>query len=79
MAREHWGKRLRARGGARSLRSGRATSSAPRHIVSLIEPSNKHSIRVAEKLGERLEGDTSSCKQFDLLVYGADLPLPGSR
>jgi RimJ/RimL family protein N-acetyltransferase len=47
-----------------------------RHIVSLIHPSNEQSIRVAEKLGERLEGH-HRVRGFDLLVYGSDLPLRG--
>ena len=53
---------------------GRTTSWALRHIVSLIHPGNEQSIRVAEKLGEKLEGHHST-RGFDLLVYGTDLPL----
>ena len=45
-----------------------------RHIISLIEPSNTRSIRVAQKLGETVEGHFQ-LREFDLLVYGADLPL----
>ena len=48
-----------------------------RHIVSLIPPANAQSIRVAEKLGETLEGQHST-RGFDLLVYGTDLPLSDS-
>ena len=48
-----------------------------RHIVSLIDPANERSIRVAEKLGETLEGHHST-RGFDLLVYGTDLPLERS-
>ena len=48
-----------------------------RHIVSLIDPSNEQSIRVAEKLGETLEGRHST-RGFDLVVYGTDLPLSDS-
>ena len=44
------------------------------HIVSLIHPGNEQSIRVAEKLGEKLEGRHST-RGFDLLVYSTDLPL----
>ena len=47
-----------------------------RRIVSLIHPANAQSIRVAEKLGETLEGRHST-RGFDLLVYGTDLPLSG--
>jgi RimJ/RimL family protein N-acetyltransferase len=42
--------------------------------VSLIDPANEQSIRVAEKLGETLEGRHST-RGFNLLVYGCDLPL----
>jgi RimJ/RimL family protein N-acetyltransferase len=47
------------------------------HILSLINPDNAQSIRVAEKLGETLEGRHST-RGFDLLVYGSDLPLRGA-
>ncbi len=40
----------------------------------MIDPSNARSIRVAEKIGETLEGQFRYL-EFDLLVYGADLPL----
>ena len=40
----------------------------------MIAPSNERSIRVAEKLGETREG-TFDGLGFELLVYGADLPL----
>jgi RimJ/RimL family protein N-acetyltransferase len=45
--------------------------------VSLIVPTNANSIRVAEKLGETVEG-RFELRGVDHLVYGADLPL-GSR
>ena len=45
-----------------------------RHIVSLIHPDNVRSQRVAEKLGESVEG-RFQLRQFNLLVYGTDLPL----
>jgi RimJ/RimL family protein N-acetyltransferase len=73
VARKHWGKGY-------ALESGRAAAAwaheqlGLRHIVSLIHPSNQQSIRVAEKLGEKPEG-RHSVRGFDLLVYGADLPL----
>jgi hypothetical protein len=43
----------------------------------LILPSNANSIRVAEKLGEKVEG-SFQLREFDLRVYGAALPLSGS-
>ena len=69
------GQGLRARGGASRLRVGPRRLGAG-HIVSLIDPSTRSSIRVAEKLGETLEGTGyRRPREFDLLVYGADLPL----
>ena len=46
-------------------------------MISLIEPSNASSIRVAEKLGETVEGSFQRSGQ-ELLVYGSDLPLAGA-
>lgn len=43
-----------------------------RHVISLIHPENRASIRVAEKLGESLEGETQVLGR-DVLVYGMDL------
>lgn len=40
----------------------------------MADPSNARSIRVAEKLGETVEGRVR-LRGFDLLVYGTDLPL----
>ena len=68
------GQRLRARGGARRVRFAHDELGA-RHIVSLILPENVNSIRVAEKLGERVEGELPAACSFDLRIYGADLPL----
>ncbi len=39
------------------------------HVISLIDPQNKSSIRVAEKLGETLEGEFE-WEGHSLLVYG---------
>ena len=45
-----------------------------RHVISLIKEDNLRSRRVAEKLGETIEG-RSHLRGHDLLVYGTDLPL----
>ena len=42
-------------------------------MISLIREDNRRSRRVAEKLGETIEG--RHLRGHDLLVYGADLPL----
>jgi RimJ/RimL family protein N-acetyltransferase len=76
VAPEHWGKGY-APEAARAACAWAHDELGARHIVSLIHPSNAQSIRVAEKLGETLEGHHKT-RGFDLLVYGSDLPLRGS-
>jgi len=73
VAREHWGKGYAAEAG-RAAAGWAAEQLGLRHIVSLIHPANEQSIRVAQKLGEKLEGHLR-VRGFDLLVYGTDLPL----
>lgn len=41
------------------------------HVISLIHPDNAASIRVAEKLGERPEGETR-VRDIHVVVYGMD-------
>jgi RimJ/RimL family protein N-acetyltransferase len=76
VAREHWGKGYAAEAGRRACEWGHEQLGV-RHIHSLIHPENASSIRVAEKLGEALEGRHRT-RGFELLVYGADLPLSDS-
>jgi RimJ/RimL family protein N-acetyltransferase len=76
VAREHWGRGY-APEAARAACAWAHEQLGARHILSLIDPGNTQSIRVAEKLGEQLEGRHST-RGFELLVYGADLPLSGS-
>jgi RimJ/RimL family protein N-acetyltransferase len=81
VARAHWGKGY-APEAARAACEWAHAELGAKHIVSLIEPSNQNSIRVAEKLGERHEGEHTvhaAAGRFDLLVYGADLPLGSER
>ena len=73
IAREHWGKGY-APEAARAACAWGHEQLGVDHILSLIHPDNAQSIRVAEKLGETLEGRHST-RGFDLLVYGVDLPL----
>jgi RimJ/RimL family protein N-acetyltransferase len=73
---DHWGKGYAPEAARAACEWGHAQLGID-HIVSLIAPDNAQSIRVAEKLGETLEGRHST-RGFDLLVYGADLPLAGS-
>jgi RimJ/RimL family protein N-acetyltransferase len=76
VAREHWGKGYAPEAGRAACEWAHSELGAA-HILSLIHPENAQSIRVAEKLGERLEG-RHRARGFDLLVYGADLPLNGA-
>jgi RimJ/RimL family protein N-acetyltransferase len=73
VARKHWGRGF-APEAARAAAAWAHEQLGVSHIVSLIHPANEQSIRVAEKLGEKLEGH-HLVRGFDLLVYGTDLPL----
>ncbi len=76
VARSHWGKGYAPEAGRAAADYAHTTLGA-RHLLSLMLPTNRQSIRVAEKLGEKLEGHHTT-RGFDLLVYGTDLPLSGS-
>jgi RimJ/RimL family protein N-acetyltransferase len=43
------------------------------HVISLIHPDNKRSIAVAERLGEKLEGETEIAG-MPALIFGIDRP-----
>ena len=45
-------------------------------VISVIHPENKPSIRVAEKLGQKLEGQTDV--DMPVLIYGIDRAVSGS-
>jgi RimJ/RimL family protein N-acetyltransferase len=80
VGRDHWGRGYAPEAGRAACQWAHDELGA-RHIVSLILPTNKRSQRVAEKLGERVEGEHTvhaATGTFDLLVYGTGLPL-GSR
>lgn len=72
VARSQWGRGLATEGGRASLAYAFETLGAD-HVVSLIRPGNVASIRVAEKLGERLEG-RSDVLGDEALVYGVSRP-----
>lgn len=44
-----------------------------RHVISLIHPDNAPSRRVAQKLGEKIEGETELLG-MPVLIYGIDRP-----
>jgi RimJ/RimL family protein N-acetyltransferase len=72
LGRDHWGKGYATEGARRALRYAFDDLQAPR-LISLIRPANLASIRVAERLGETLEGRTQ-LYGGDVLVYGIDRP-----
>ncbi len=72
LARHAWGKGYATEGGKRALAYAFKELDQP-HVISLIHPDNKPSMRVAERLGERLEGH-ARVNEVDVLVYGIDRP-----
>ena len=72
LKREFWGKGYATEAGRRALEYGFNELDKP-HIISLIHPENLASIRVAERLGETLEGN-ARVFETDVLVYGIDRP-----
>ena len=72
LKREFWGKGYATEAGRRALEYGFNELDKP-HIISLIHPENRASIRVAERLGETLEGN-ARVFDTDVLVYGIDRP-----
>lgn len=71
--RARWGEGL-AGEAARAAVAWAEAELAARHVISLIKEDNQRSQRVAEKLGETIEGRIH-LRGHDLLMYGADLPL----
>ena len=72
LKREFWGKGYATEAGRRALEYGFNELNKP-HIISLIHPENRASIRGAERLGETLEGN-ARVFESDVLVYGIDRP-----
>lgn len=68
LGRAAWGKGYATEGARRALRYA-FTELDREHIISLIHPQNEASIRVAQRLGERLEGRTN-LHDTELLIYG---------
>jgi len=72
LARESWGKGYATEGARRALQYA-FNELDKDHVISLIHPENKNSIKVAERLGEKLEGQTELLGH-DVLIYGIDRP-----
>jgi RimJ/RimL family protein N-acetyltransferase len=70
LRRASWGRGYATEGAERALAHA-FTEMGRQRLISLIRPDNRASIRVAERLGERLEGRTTLFGQ-EALVYGID-------
>jgi RimJ/RimL family protein N-acetyltransferase len=68
LGRDSWGKGYATEGARRALEYA-FTEMGRDHVISLIHPENQRSIRVAERIGERLEG-RSELFGHDVLIYG---------
>jgi RimJ/RimL family protein N-acetyltransferase len=68
LAREFWGRGYATEGARRALDFA-FDEMGREHVISLIRPDNAPSIRVAERLGERLEGSVELLGS-EALVYG---------
>ena len=73
LARQAWGQGYASEGARTALHYAFAELDQP-HVISLIHPENTASKRVAERLGERLEGRTKLLDRWDVLIYGIDRP-----
>ena len=68
LGREFWGKGYAIEGARRALQYA-FTELDRDHVISLIHPENRASIRVAERLGEKREGQTEILGT-EVLIYG---------
>jgi RimJ/RimL family protein N-acetyltransferase len=67
-----WGRGYATEAGRASLDHAWTVLGAE-HVISLIAPENAASVRVAERLGETIEG-TFALDELEVLVYGVDRP-----
>jgi RimJ/RimL family protein N-acetyltransferase len=78
VARPHWGRGFAPEAGRAAIEWARDELEAD-HIISLIEPINERSARVAEKLGMTVEGHTKIVNgEIEVRIFGMDLGSPGS-
>jgi RimJ/RimL family protein N-acetyltransferase len=76
VARPHWGRGYAPEAGRASIDWARDSLGAD-HIISLIEPHNERSARVAEKLGMKVKGHTRIVNdEFEVRIFGTDLGSP---
>jgi len=72
LGREFWGKGYASEGARRALDYG-FNEMGHDHVISLIHPENRASIKVAERLGEKIEGQTELFGHA-VLIYGISRP-----
>jgi RimJ/RimL family protein N-acetyltransferase len=72
LARDCWGRGYAIEGARRALEYAFVELDRP-HVISLIHPDNRASISVAERLGEKLEGETD-LMGVRVKIYGIDRP-----
>ncbi|MGH9760891.1 MAG: GNAT family N-acetyltransferase [Blastocatellia bacterium] len=70
LAPEFWGKGYASEAARASLKYA-FTELGREHVISLIVPENARSIKVAERIGERLEGKTEVFGR-EVLIFGID-------
>lgn len=70
LARDSWGKGYATEGARRALEYA-FTEMNRTHVISLIAPENTNSIKVAERLGEKVEGETELLGR-NVTIYGID-------
>ena len=68
LARSSWGKGYATEGASRALEYA-FTEMNRDHLISLIDPANVASVKVAERLGEKVEGETEVMGHH-VLIYG---------
>lgn len=72
LGKESWGKGYATEGAHRALQYA-FNDLDKKHVISLIHPENRASIRVAERLGEKPEG-TAEVLGIPVIIYGIDRP-----
>ena len=68
LCKEHWGEGFATEGAQAAMTYAFETLDQP-HVISLIHPDNTRSIKVAERLGETIEGRTHLSGE-EVIVYG---------
>ena len=73
LSRKFWGRGYASEAARRALAYAFAELEKD-HVISLIDPQNANSIKVAERLGEKVEGTTDLLGR-EVLIYGIDRPV----